>query len=329
MKALQIVRPQVFDLVEVAEPKLKAGDPQGRLIVQTRWVSLCGSDIPFFTGHKRHLRYPLLPGQPAHECVGQVVESNDAAFQPGDPVLAIPDADRGLAERFVAEAAKAVTLPAEAARSGSSCLIQPLSTVLNALDRVGEVAGQRVAVVGLGSIGLLFCWLLRQRGAGRIVGIDPLADRCRRAEAVGIDQAWQLSGLEAVHAVRHAERLPGWVPPDLCIEAVGHQTETVNDCLELVRKYGTVLAFGVPDQNVYAVEYEIFFRKNANLLAAVTPDWSAYLPKARDLFLPHQAEFDAWFTHRFPIREATQAFRRYARHEDEIVKTVMDAEIWE
>ena len=41
--------------------------------------------------------------------------------------------------------------------------------------------------------------------------------------------------------------------------------ETLNDCFELVRKRGTVLAFGVPDQHVYAVEYETFFRKNAHL----------------------------------------------------------------
>lgn len=326
MKALQVVRPNAFELTEVELPRL-VSTVTGRLIIKTRWVSLCGSDIPFFTGHKRFKNYPLPPGQPAHECVGQVVESTSAAFSPGDWVVAIPDADRGLAEWFMAEAAKAAALPAEAARAESSCLIQPLSTVLNAVDRVGEVAGRTVAVVGLGSIGQLFCWLLRRRGAARIVGIDPLAERCRRAEKLGADVALPLSGMEAVHAVRQG--LPGWVPPDVCIEAVGHQMDTVNDCLELVRKYGTVLAFGVPDHNVYAVEYEIFFRKNANLLAAVTPDWSDYLARARDLFLPHQADFDAWVTHRLPIREAAQAFRRYAGHEDGIVKTVMDAEIWE
>ena len=326
MKALQIIRPNEFEAVEVDPPRLEPANPD-RLIVQARWVSLCGSDIPFFTGRKRFRTYPLQPGQPAHECVGQVVESTAASFSPGDWVLAIPDADRGLAERFVAEAAKAVKLPAEAARAESSCLIQPLSTVLSAVERVGEVAGQTVAVVGLGSIGLLFCWLLRRRGAARIVGIDPLADRCRRAEKLGIDLALPLSGVGAVHAVRRG--LPGWAPPDVCVEAVGHQMDTVNDCLELVRKYGTVLAFGVPDHDVYAVEYEIFFRKNASLVAAVTPDWSVYLARARDLFLPNQAEFDAWVTHRFPIRQAAQAFRRYAAHEDGIVKTVMDAENWD
>ena len=61
--------------------------------------------------------------------------------------------------------------------------------------------------------------------------------------------------------------------------------DTLNDCLALVRQQGTVLAFGVPDQPVYAIEYETFFRKNAHLMACVTPNWSEYLAKARDVFL--------------------------------------------
>ena len=81
-----------------------------------------------------------------------------------------------------------------------------------------------------------------------------------------------MRSIEVVHAGRQN---PGeWEPPDICIEAVGHQTETLNDCFELVRKRGTVVAFGVPDQPVYAVEFETFFRKNAHLIAVVTPEWS-------------------------------------------------------
>jgi L-iditol 2-dehydrogenase len=118
------------------------------------------------------------------------------------------------------------------------------------------------------------------------------------------------------------------VPPDICIEAVGHQMDTVNDCLELVGRQGTVLAFGVPDHLVYALEYETFFRKNASLIAAVTPVWKVYLAQARDLFLLHQAEFEAWVTHRFPIRQAEAASGLYAGRADGIVKTVMDATQW-
>ena len=39
-------------------------------------------------------------------------------FRPGDRVVAIPEGDQGLAEFFVAQAAKAVRLPPELADAG-------------------------------------------------------------------------------------------------------------------------------------------------------------------------------------------------------------------
>ena len=106
MKALQVVRPRSFDRVEVPVPGLPA-EGNDRILVRTAWVSMCGSDIPFFTGNKRLRSYPLSPGAPIHECVGEVVESASERFQPGDRVLAIPDGDQGLAEFFLAHASKA------------------------------------------------------------------------------------------------------------------------------------------------------------------------------------------------------------------------------
>ena len=156
MKALQVVSPRSFAPVEAPLPHLPSGVPD-RILVRSQWVSLCGSDIPFFIGSKRHTPYPLAPGAPAHECVGQVVESRSGLFRPGDRVVAIPDGDQGLAEFFVAQAAKATRLPPDVSEPEGCCLIQPLSTVLNAVHRLGDLAGRSVAVVGLGSIGLFFC----------------------------------------------------------------------------------------------------------------------------------------------------------------------------
>jgi threonine dehydrogenase-like Zn-dependent dehydrogenase len=287
---------------------------------------MCGSDIPFFTGNKRHKTYPLPVGAPVHECLGQVIESSSSLFLPGDRVVAIPEGDQGLAEFFVARSAKAVQLPADVADNGAACLIQPLSTVINALDRLGNVQGQSVAVIGLGSIGLLFCWLLQKRGAARIVGIDPLAQRCQVAQQMGANEVIPARSIEVCHTMR--QNPDRWDAPDICIEAVGHQMETLNDCLALVKQQGTVLAFGVPDQPVYAVEYETFFRKNAHLIACVTPDWSQYLSKSRDVFSASRHELESLFTHRLPIREAEKAFTLYERHEDGILKALIDMSAW-
>ncbi|MBN1451500.1 MAG: zinc-binding dehydrogenase [Anaerolineales bacterium] len=325
MKALQVLKPRYFEQVQAVMPDRKTAGPD-RILVQPEWVSMCGSDIPFFTGGKRHKTYPLPVATPIHECAGQVVDSTSSLFQPGDRVVAIPDSDQGLSEYFVAQAAKAVKLPSDLKDNGTSCLIQPLSTVINAIDRLGNVEGKSVAVVGLGSIGLFFCWMLKKRGATRIVGIDPIEERCRVAARMGATDLLTARSLEVLHAAR--QNPGGWGAPDICIEAVGHQMETLNDCLGLVRQRGTVLAFGVPDQPVYAFECETFFRKNAHLVACVTPNWSEYLAISRDIFIDARDELEPLVTHHFPIRDAGQAFTMYEKHEDGILKALIDMSDW-
>jgi len=326
MKALQLVQPRSFTSVQVPVPTLKSSGPD-RILIRTDWVSLCGSDIPFFTGSKRFKSYPLVPGAPIHECVGQVIDSTSNLFQPGDRVVAIPEDNQGLAEFFVAQATKAVHLPPNMGGYDTSCLIQPLSTVINAVDRLGNVEGRSIGIIGLGSLGLLFCWLLKKRGAGRIVGIDPCAYRCRVAEELGATRTFPVRSIEVIHTARQN---PGeWEAPEICIEAVGHQTETINDCFELIQEQGTVVAFGVPDQPVYAIEFEILFRKNARLIAVVTPEWNEYLTKARDLFLACREELETLVTHRFSMREAEKAFTQYERHENGILKVLLDVSCWE
>jgi len=322
MKALQLRQARRFEVVELDPPAFDLA-LSGRLVVRTRFVSFCGSDTPYFTGEKPGLRYPLAPGAHVHECVGTVVASSSAGFHPGDIVAAIPDGDAGLAEFFEAQASRAVRLPPSLETCGESTLIQPLSTVLFAVDQLGSVQGRTVAVVGLGAIGLMFCRLLRQGGAEHILGIDPLPYGCAAARQHGATQAYPMPASEL--ALRSHAEVEGWVSPDLCIEAVGHQTQTLNDCIRLLHPRGEILAFGVPDQPAYTVEFEAFFRKNGVLRAVVTPPWAEYLEKARDLFLAQQDELAALVTHRFPIQAATQAFELYERRSDGIIKAALGA----
>jgi threonine dehydrogenase-like Zn-dependent dehydrogenase len=325
MKTLQIVRPGAFEPVRIPRPRI-TGDDRDSIVVRSEWGALCGSDIPFFTGNKRHREYPLLPGAPIHECVGEVVESASEQFRPGDKVLSIPEENRGLAEYFTARASKSVALPADLKDLGAACLIQPLSTVMSAVDRLGDLKGKQVCVVGLGPMGLMICWYAFESGAESVIGVDPVRSRCLLAEKLGAAKTLCSRSIEVVHLSR--ARPGAWEFPDICIEAVGHQTGTINDCLELVRKYGTVVAFGVPDQTVYALEYETFFRKNALLMATVTPDWAAYLRRARDLYLDHQEVFLQLASPRMNVGQAAEAYRMYERHEEGALKIVLDMRAW-
>jgi len=83
MKALQLTHPRSFVPVDVAMPELGSA-PEGRLVVKTGSVSICGSDIPSFTGSRQPQGFPLPPGAPIHECAGTVVETTSSLLSPGD-----------------------------------------------------------------------------------------------------------------------------------------------------------------------------------------------------------------------------------------------------
>ena len=319
MKALQLVRPRQFQAVEIARPEI--GDDQ--ILVRLEKAVVCGSDIPKFTGMWRGLQYPLPPGMPIHECVGIVVASRSSRFQTGDRVVAIPRGDQGLAEYYVAEAIKAVRIPEPLVDSETTLLIQPLSTVVYALDRLSDVVGSTAVVVGLGPIGLLAVWLLNKHGASRVIGVDPLARRCEAARAVGAVRTFET----------HSDRLLSliaqdatWEPADICIEAVGQQTRTVNDCLYLVKRCGQVLALGVPLEPVYPFDYTRFFRQNINLIGSVTPPDETYMDRATELIGRHGQELAFLITHRFALDKAAEAFTLYESRTG--IKVLIDGTSW-
>lgn len=321
MKALQLVKTRQFQTVEVARPEI--GDDQ--ILVRLEKAVLCGSDIPKFTGMWRGLHYPLPPGMPIHECVGVVMESRSPRFQVGDRVVAVPKGDQGLAEYYIADAIKAVVIPDALVDSDARLLIQPLSTVVYALDRLGDVAGRKAVVVGLGPIGLLTTWLLHQYGA-RVVGVDPLAWRCEAAQRLGAARTYELHSERLLYAIAQGEE---WEPADIVVEAVGQQTRTINDCLYLVNRCGLVLALGVPLEPVYPFDFTRFFRQNVNLIGSVTPPDETYMVRAAGLVARHEQELAFLITHHFAPDRAAEAFTLYeTRTGDRPLKVLIDGTSW-
>lgn len=323
MQALQLVQPRRFRMCEVPVPELSGSHC---VLIRQRYALVCGSDVPHFSGSYRSARYPFPVGKPIHECIGEVVESSSAHLSPGDQVLAIPRDYRGLAEYFVASADQTIHLGVELQHCEASTLIQPLATVMYGIDRLPNVEGETVAVIGLGPIGLMFCWLLGRSGAHEVIGVDPSSWRCNMASEFGAHHVFSMPSIELVHRVRQG--MSGWDGPTMCIEAVGHQTDTINDCFELVQRRGVVLAFGVPDDLVYPLEFELFFRKNLQLVAAVAPPWGDYLISARDLFAQHRSELERLVTHRLPMSEAEAAYSLAEQLPEGVGKVVLDASVW-
>src|SRR5580693_1146210 len=161
----------------------------GQVLLRTAYASICGSDL-----HSVFLNAPPEPGPagyPGHESVGEVVESRSPGFAPGDCVLTVPHAIDGrcLAEYQALPGAACIRLPGTAPLS-HLLMAQQLGTVVYALRyHPLDLVGKDVAVIGQGSAGAFFTFLLRRaggrrgRGGGRQPGdvpAEPGGGRARR-----------------------------------------------------------------------------------------------------------------------------------------------------
>ena len=99
-------------------------------------------------------------------------------------------------------------------------------------------AGASVSVIGLGVVGNLCAQIYRLRGA-RVVGIDPVADRCRIAEACGIETV--CSGAEEAGDALEARF--GARATRVVVEATGHPA-VIGPALDLSLRLGEIVLLG-------------------------------------------------------------------------------------
>jgi len=151
---------------------------------------------PMFPGAP--LQYPLVPGQPGHEAMGEVVSvgTRVRAFSPGMHVAAWRDPGN----RRMGCYAQYVPLPAEdliqidrSLKAEEIASLELAMCVQGSFDRLrqcGGIEGKRVAIGGLGPSGLVAVQLARAFGARTVIGLDPLAQRRELAGELGADEAW-------------------------------------------------------------------------------------------------------------------------------------------
>ena len=297
MWAYRITAPGRFERADVPIPV----PGEGRVLVRLRAGGICGSDLPSFLGRRNpFVDFLGEPGYPLHEVVGEVVDGELAA---GTRIVGWAEGHHGLAEYFVSRVDAIIALDDDDGELGDveATVIQPLCTVLHQLDRIPDVAGRRVAVIGQGPIGLLFSHALKARGAAWVTGVDRV-DRSDVAAAFGVDEiVWD-------DASAWARGLSEDVRPELIVEAVGHHAGPLEAAVDALADSGTVLAFGVPDESHYAFPFTAFFRKHATLLAGAANDRAAALADARAYLREHRELLAPYITNVVPIERAQEAF---------------------
>jgi len=175
--------------IEVLDVPAPTGDG---VRVRMKSASICGSDLHMIE-HGATMGVTL-----GHELAGELADGTPVAIEPlapcgacafcvtGDYNLCRSEPamifgimrDGGMADELIVPPRCLVPLPAGVAVR-DACLVEPLAVCVHGFRKIGLQGGQRVAVVGAGSIGL--CAVAAARFAGAEVGLEARYDAQRAA----------------------------------------------------------------------------------------------------------------------------------------------------
>ncbi|MDX3100540.1 zinc-dependent alcohol dehydrogenase [Nonomuraea angiospora] len=239
MRALVLTGPGKAEVQEV-EPPVAA---PGQVVVDVERAGVCGTDLELFTGEMSYLHtgrswYPLRPG---HEWCGRVSgvgEGVDPGWLgrrvTGDTMLGCGRCERcragrhhvcaelseigislgragALAERLAVPVTALHTLP-DGMDLTLGALVEPGGNALRAVHGTGLRPGERLLVLGTGTIGLLAALFARSQGVEvHLLGRD--LDGLRLARSLGFTGTWTRPSLpelrwDAVIDASNAPELP-------------------------------------------------------------------------------------------------------------------------
>jgi alcohol dehydrogenase len=299
MKAAIFRAEKNIELGERPDPQIQS--PTDAIVRVVRGC-VCGSDLWYYRGINTHK-----VGSIGHEYIG-VIEAigNDVTrLAVGDFVIApftfsdgtCPacqagfesncehggafgdgDIDGGQGEKVRAPYADAtlVRVPGSDFTDEQLASFTALSDVMctgyHAAVSAGVKAGDTVAVVGDGAVGLSAVLAAKKLGASRIIALSRNPARQAVAKEFGATDIVEERGDEAVEVVL---RLTDGAGVDAALECVGTD-QSIETCAGIVRAGGMIGAVGVPLYEKF--EYKTLFWKNVGIKGGVAPA-RRYIPE--------------------------------------------------
>lgn len=320
MRATQVMAPGKVTVVDVPKPELQPG----YAVIRTQQVSLCGSDYHsiYFSDPAA---YPLAPGASGHEVVGIVdaIDAPGSGIQVGDQVLTLIRTNRGMADYCLVAASDLLPLP-NGKPLDHLLQAQQLGTIIYAAKHLPtSVIAKTVAVIGQGSAGLWWNFMMRRLGARRVIAIDLQAHRLAVSKAYGATDTVHNAHVDAVSAV---SALTGGEMVDVVIEAAG-EAETIPLAVDLVKRHGAILFFGVPRLDRLEFPFFTFFRKcilARAIVGALSDPNHECTRMALDLIAKGEANVGPMITHHFPFDQVLDALELQVTRDEGAIKIVVD-----
>jgi L-iditol 2-dehydrogenase len=196
--------------------------------------------------------------------------------------------------------------------------LEPLNTCLRALETAGLEAGEAVAVMGQGPVGLLLTQAAACDGAA-VVGLDRIERRLKLALESGAHAALNPFRDDVERELR---KLTDGRGPDLVIVATA-DPRAVGDAMRWVRRGGRVMLFAqtVPGEMI-PVDVSSICMEEKRLIGSYSSSIDLQ-DQAAKLIFGRKVEVGRLISHRLPLAELPQGIRLASNPTEDSLKVIV------
>lgn len=340
MKAAYVSGPSDVKIKNVEKPQIGRGE----ILVSMRVCGVCGSDLEKIYG-----KYSQPSMRLGHEPAGMISEVGQqvSKFKKGDRVFVhhhVPCyschfclhgnetmcqkysetnlTPCGLAEEFVVPEWNVshggiIKLPDHVSFEEAS-MIEPLACCIRAWKKIKFKKGDSVAILGAGPTGMMHLMLSKFYGINEIFCFDLNEFRLNFAKQFGITEAIKSTDSDAYQKILSKTQGRG---VDVVMVATGSLT-AIGQAVDLVRKGGTVMLFGVPSKDAkMSLDMSMIYSKEITII----PSYAASendTNEALKLIEQNAIDVKRLITHKFDLKESSKALE-YAHQGNDSMKIVI------
>lgn len=300
------------------------------VLIKVEACGICGTDIHIYEG-TANSKPPVILG---HEYTGiiEYVGGNVTLFKSGDRVAVDPNIpcgycdycrrglihlcenltalgvhiDGGFAEYSIVPESQLYRLPDNISFEWG-CLTEPISCAIHGVELASIKAGDTVVILGAGAIGLIIMQLVRLSGASKLIVVEPIKGRRESARMLKADILID----PTEENVRDITMKNSYDGADVVMECAG-SPQTARLALDLVRRGGRIIFFGVCDRNakIHIKPQEIYFKELTIKGSYINPNTFS---RAIDLLSLNKIDLSKFKIKRFLLDELLNALEYHKK----------------
>ena len=338
MKSIVINQPGQVVFREDPMPVAKEGEALLKLL----YGGICGSDLGSYRGTYAYFDYPRIPG---HEFSAEIVEvgENDYGLKKGMIVTCNPyfncthcyscrwglvnccTTNQTMGCQRDGAFSEYVAMPLERIYDGKGvppktlALIEPFCISYHGVSRANIKPGDRVLVLGAGTIGVLAAVAAKAKGA-RVYVADVAEKKLQFAmDSFGLEGTLLNDSPE--HFREQVEDVTGGDGFDVTIEAVGLPS-TFQNCIDAAAFGGNVVLIGIGKKNL-DFNFTTIQKKELNVFGSRNALKADFL-ELIDLVKAGGVDLEKIVTNVYRFADAPEAFAEFDRRAGEMLKVVLD-----